>query len=111
MRCIYALIFALCAAGLPAAAQQRVVVVPAEAGVVIPPRGDSGPALIHAPRPRIGAPGRAPVRPMLESGGEPLGGMGLAAPALIALPLAIAAFMAGSVPGSSSGTSAPARTR
>ena len=41
----------------------------------------------------------------------PKGGMALAAPALIAIPLAVAALMASSVPGSGSATSAPARTR
>jgi hypothetical protein len=40
------------------------------------------------------------------------GGMGLAAPALIALPLAAAAALAaGSLPGGGGGTTAPARTR
>lgn len=98
-------------------AQQRVVVVPAGADVVIAPRGADGPPLIRAPRPRIPAPGRpggVPMtRPMLEAGGGGLGGAGLAAPGLLALPLlAAAGFLAGSsVPGSSSSTSAPARTR
>ena len=110
MRCMHAFFIALLALAFPAMAQQRVVVVPAGAEVVIPPRGAAGPAVVHAPRPRIAAPGRAPTRPMLESGGD-LGGIGLAAPALIALPIAIAAIVAGSVPGSSSSTSAPARTR
>ena len=100
-----------------AMAQQRVVVVPAGADVVIAPRGAEAPPLISAPRPRIAPPGQpagAPAaRPMLESGGGALGGTGLAAPGLIALPLlAAAGFLVGSsVPGSSSGTSAPARTR
>jgi len=115
MRCIPFAALALCLVALPAAAQQRVVVVPAESGVVIPPRGASGPALVNAPRPRIPRPGSAVpmTRPTLETGGGALGGLGLAAPALIAIPLLAAAYLAGSVPGgsSSSSTSAPARTR
>ncbi len=101
----------------PAMAQQRVVVVPAGTEVVIPPRGAEGPPLIRAPRPRIAGPGQsggAPMtRPMLETGGGALGGTGLAAPALLAVPLlAAAGFLVGaSVPGTSSATSAPARTR
>lgn len=52
------------------------------------------------------------TRPMLETSGGGQEGLGLAAPALIALPLIAAAYLVGSsVPGSSSGTSAPARTR
>mgnify|MGYP003394508919 CR=1 FL=1 len=114
MRCILAVLLACLVAGNPALAQQRVVVVPAGADIVIPPRGADGPPLIRAPRPRIEAPGQpGGARPMLESGGGSLGGTGLAAPGLLALPLlAAAGFLAGSsVPGSSSGTSAPARTR
>lgn len=112
MRCFLLSTFALITFAFPAAAQQRVV-VPAGAEIVIPPRGADGPALVRAPRPRIPPPGRnaSGPRPMLESGGESLGGIGLAAPVLVALPLAIAAFAAASVPGSSSSTSAPARTR
>jgi hypothetical protein len=110
-------VFAVSLVAAPAMAQQRVVVVPAGADVVIAPRGAEAPPLVRAPRPRIAPPGQAggvPVgRPMLESGGGALGGTGLAAPGLIALPLlAAAGFLAGSsVPGSSSSTSAPARTR
>lgn len=110
MRCIAVTLLALVMAA-PAGAQQRVVVVPAGAEVVVPARGTAGPRLVNAPRPRIPARG-AGTRPMLESGGS-LGGSGLATPALIALPIAaIAAAAAASVPGSGgSSTSAPARTR
>lgn len=100
----------------PVMAQQRVVVVPAGADVVIPPRGVDGPPLVRAPRPRIPGPGQSAgqpmARPMLEAGGSGAG-LGLAAPALIALPLLAAAYLAGTVPGNSgsSSTSAPARTR
>ncbi|UPY37654.1 hypothetical protein [Sediminicoccus sp. KRV36] len=110
MRCIPLIAFALSAVTAPAAAQQRVVVVPAGAEIVIPPRGAEGPSLVRAPRPRIPGPGQPMTRPMLETSGA-AGGLGLAAPALIALPLIAAAYLAGSVPGSSSSTSAPARTR
>ncbi|MBS7790224.1 hypothetical protein KTR66_09465 [Roseococcus sp. SDR] len=109
---------ALVALAAPAMAQQRVVVVPAGVDVVIPPRGAEGPALVRAPRPRLPPPGQpasgqAMTRPMLEAGGGSAAGLGLAAPALVALPLIAAAVLAGTVPGnsSSSGTSAPARTR
>lgn len=101
----------------PVMAQQRVVVVPAGADVVIPPRGVDGPPLVRAPRPRIPAPGQSAgqpmTRPMLEAGGGSGAPLGLAAPSLIALPLIAAAYLAGAVPGNSgsSSTSAPARTR
>jgi hypothetical protein len=117
MRCMLAFVIAALLLATPAMAQQRVVVVPAGADVVIAPRGAESPPVIRAPRPRIAPPGQAgaaPVaRPMLEAGGGALGGTGLAAPGLLALPLiAAAGFLVGSsVPGSSSGTSAPARTR
>lgn len=117
MRCILPLLLLAGFMASPAMAQQRVVVVPAGADVVIPPRGAEGPPLVRAPRPRIAGPGQASgvpmTRPMLEAGGGALGGTGLAAPALLAVPLlAAAGFLVGnSVPGSSSSTSAPARTR
>lgn len=117
MRCMLPSIFAALLLAAPAMAQQRVVVVPAGADVVIAPRGAEAPPMVRAPRPRLSAPGQAGslpmTRPMLEAGGGALGGTGLAAPGLIVLPLlAAAGFLAGSsVPGSSSGTSAPARTR
>ena len=102
---------------MPASAQQRVVVVPAGADVAVPARGAAAPALVRAPRPRLGR-GRGASRggPELAGGGEMLSGgaTGLAVPALIGLPLAAAAaaFVASSsVPGAGSGTSAPARTR
>lgn len=121
MRCILTFGLALCVA-TPALAQQRVVVVPAGAEIVIPPRGVEGPALVRAPRPRIPGPGQPMTRPMLETsggggggggGGAGAAGLGLAAPAIIGIPLiaAAAAALAGSVPGGGSSTSAPARTR
>jgi hypothetical protein len=112
----FAVIACLALAG-PAMAQQRVVVVPAGADVIIPPRGVDGPPLVRAPRPRIPPPGQSAgqpmARPMLEAGGGSAAGLGLAAPGLIVLPLLAAAYLAGTVPGnsSSSSTSAPARTR
>lgn len=113
MRCVVITLFAFVASQLvpgPALAQQRVVVVPAGVDVVVPARGAAGPRMVNAPRPRI--PSRNASRPMLESGSS-LGGSGLAAPALIALPLAAIAAVAAGVPGSGGGssTSAPARTR
>ncbi|MDB5415886.1 MAG: hypothetical protein JWR10_4221 [Rubritepida sp.] len=113
MRCIYPILFTLLIAASPVAAQQRVVVVPADADVVVPARGAAGPRLVNAPRPRIPGTRRAGERPMIESGGGSAFS-GLVIPALIALPLAAAAFAAASVPGAGGGgssTSAPARTR
>lgn len=110
------LLLALLVAALPAAAQQRVVVVPETAGVVVPPRGEPAPRLVNAPRPRIAAPrsqgGTAVARPVIDPGTASLGGAsGLAVPALILIPLAAAAYAATALPGSGSSTSAPARTR
>jgi hypothetical protein len=120
MRCIALTLLAFVAAGPaavgPAWAQQRVVVVPAGAEVVVPARGAPGPRLVNAPRPRIPSRNGAAMsnpgaRPMLESGSS-LGGSGLAVPALIALPIAAIAAAAASMPGGGNGsTSAPARTR
>jgi hypothetical protein len=123
MRCIVLTLLAFVAAGpvvvgsvvvSPASAQQRVVIVPADAEVVVPARGAVGPRLVNAPRPRIPLRNAAPnpgARPMLESGSS-LGGSGLAVPALIALPIAAIAAAAAAIPGGGNGsTSAPARTR
>lgn len=115
MRCIVLTLLALVMAGpfaVSARAQQRVVVVPVGAEVVVPPRGAPGPRLVSAPRPRIPSRGGTGARPMLESGSS-LGGSGLAVPALIALPIAAAAAVAAAnIPGSGgSSTTAPARTR
>lgn len=121
MRCIAATLFALPLLAAPAVAQ-TVVVVPSGSEVVIPPRGAApAPRPIEArPRPNLARPqpsqpvaGRANGGQAVELSGTSLGGgMGLAAPALIALPLAAAAaFAAGSLPGGGGGTTAPARTR
>jgi hypothetical protein len=98
---------------LPALAQQRVVVIPAGVEVALPSR-EAGPVAARGeritsrnrPAPRR----RAPER---DSGMALAGGMGLAGPALIGLPLlAAAAVVAGNgLPGGGGGTSAPARTR
>ena len=61
-----------------------------------------------------GATAGAPMAaaPEILSGAPLTGGMGLAAPALLALPLAaLGALAAGNLPGGGSGTTAPARTR
>jgi hypothetical protein len=112
MRCISAALIASLAFAAPAMAQQRVV-VPAGAEVVIAPRGTEGPALVRAPRPRIGGPGSQ--TPRYGGGGDDLAGLSVLAPALLGIPLialaTIAARSTNTVPGVSSGTSAPARTR
>ena len=117
MRCMA---LALLAAGLsagpvpPAAAQQRVVVVPAGVGVVVPERGAIGSAPVRLARPNT-ARRRAPPP---EPGFGPA--MGLAVPALAAIPfIAAAAAIAsggggggGGVPGAGGpSNAAPARTR
>jgi hypothetical protein len=107
MRCI---LFALIALGLclgAAQAQMRVVVVPSGQDVVVPARGA---AATH----RLAARPRPAIRPDMArlGGGATLGGgTGLAVPMLAMLPLAAAAALAATLPGSGSGTSSPARTR
>ena len=115
MRCVPLALIAAFAVVSPVMAQQRVV-VPAGAEIVIPPRGVEGPALVRAPRPRIGGPGTRP--PQSSGGGDDLAGLSVLAPALLAVPLIALAAMAGggtntitTIPGVASGTSAPARTR
>ena len=112
MRCAALAFTAAFAFASPVMAQQRVV-VPAGAEIVIPPRGAEGPALVRAPRPRIGGPGTRP--PQSSGGGDDLAGLSVLAPALLAVPLIARAAMAGvgtsTIPGVASGTSAPARTR
>lgn len=113
MRCMKPHLLVLVVATLavtaqPAVAQQRVVVVPEAAGVVVPPRGEPSPRLVNAPRPRIGPPRSGVARQTIDPG---IGAMGLAVPALVLLPLAVAAYTATALPGSGSSTSAPARTR
>ncbi|WP_424814749.1 hypothetical protein [Roseococcus sp. YIM B11640] len=115
------LTLAVALAGLPALspaawAQQRVVVVPAGSEVVIPSRGAVPQGLAsESRRPRLPRPPSRGSRQLIDSADEgALGGTGLAAPALLALPLAAAAALlaANATPGSgSSTTSAPARTR
>lgn len=104
---------------LPAAAQPALVIPPGSE-VVVPPRGA---AVVSRPRPVLPPAGGArqaqptvaattPAAPEVLSGAPLTGGMGLAAPALLALPLAaLGALAAGSLPGGGSGTTAPARTR
>lgn len=115
MRCIFLLLLTL---PVSAWAQPALVVPPGEA-VVIAPRGA---AVLPRPRPVLppaSAPRSIAEAPAIPPGqtqsltGAPLGGgMGLAAPALLALPLAaLGALAAGGLPGSGSGTTAPARTR
>ncbi|MCR0984706.1 hypothetical protein [Roseomonas populi] len=98
----------------PAARAQgeiRSVVVPAEGAVVIPPRGTprlaARPASAGAGVP-ISPGGTATRSPVLL----PDTGTGLAAPILgFALPAIAGALLGGTIAGSKSGSSAPARTR
>jgi hypothetical protein len=98
---------------------QPALVVPAGDGVVIAPRGAAVVPRLRPVLPPVGgartAAGATATPPAQAATiiGEPLsGGLGLAAPALLALPLAaLGALAAGGLPGSGSGTTAPARTR
>lgn len=96
------------AAGLQiggAAAQSRVVVVPAGDQVVVPPRGGALPVAVQRRAPR----NRRPAPPLEAA--EPLGGRDLTLPLLSLLPLAAAVALSATLPGGGGGTSSPARTR
>lgn len=112
MRCI---LFALIALGLclgAAIAQTRVVVVPAGQDVVVPARGAGVTRRMPAvPRPTGRPDAGRPDGGRLGGGTRLGGGSGLAVPMLAILPLAAAAALAATLPGSGSGTSSPARTR
>jgi len=98
---------ALLALAQPAMAQGqlRSVVVPAEGGVVIPPR--SAPRLAARP-----AGTGAPVPPQAGPVILPDTGTGLAAPMVgLILPAIAGALLGGTIAGSRGGTSGPARTR
>ncbi|MBS7809976.1 hypothetical protein [Roseococcus pinisoli] len=96
----------------PALAQERLV-IPAGSGVVVPARGAASPRVVNAPRPTIPLRSAGTARPIAEGSGSL--GSGLAAPALIALPIAALAAAVATMPGSGGGnaspTTAPARTR
>lgn len=99
--------------GLPgmAAAQLATIVVPAEASVVVPPRGAAAQAR-PAPRLDLPAPPRLarlpppPPAPVQGPGGELSPGMA----ALAVVPLAAAVALAAGLPGGG-GASGPVRTR
>lgn len=117
MRCILSTLIALGLCLSPAQAQMRVVVVPAGQDVVVPARGAGVTRRMPAVprptgRPDAGRPdaGR-PDGGRLGGGTRLRGGSGLAVPMLAILPLAAAAALAATLPGSGSGTSSPARTR
>ena len=124
MRCIAVILIALSA--LPAQAQQRVVVVPADAAVAIPARGAAAPPMVAASRPRLTRNGREGGRVARAQSGGDVTVQNLAVPALIGLPLLAAAGAAtaaavanggagggagGTTPATASTTSAPVRTR
>ncbi|MDO9711273.1 hypothetical protein [Paracraurococcus lichenis] len=95
---------ALLSLPVPAGAQQRVLVVPAEAGVAVPPRG----------APLVARPAPAPrPRPARLSGPAPEPAATVP-PAVALLPLAAAAALAATLSGGGgggAGLSAPVRTR
>ena len=90
----------------------RVVVVPAGQDVVVPARGAGVTRRMPAvPRPTGRPDAGRPDVGRLGGGTRLRGGSGLAVPMLAILPLAAAAALAATLPGSGSGTSSPARTR
>jgi hypothetical protein len=90
----------------------RVVVVPAGQDVVVPARGAGVTRRMPAvPRPTGRPDAGRPDGGRLGGGTRLRGGSGLAVPMLAILPLAAAAALAATLPGSGSGTSSPARTR
>jgi len=107
MRCIVLVLIALGLCVGAAKAQMRVVVVPAGQEVVVPARGA---AVTRRPAVRLRPAGR-PDMGRLAGGTTLGGGSGLAVPMLALLPLAAAAALAASLPGSGGGTASPARTR
>ncbi|MFC7610069.1 hypothetical protein [Teichococcus aestuarii] len=106
-----ALLPALLAAATPASAQLRSLSVPAEAGVVVPPRGQPMPRLVAPPA----VPSATLAPPEEESPAPvqlPAGGQGLAAPLMgAALPMAAAALLGAGLGGGGQSGGAPARTR
>ena len=112
MRCILSALIALGLCLSPAQAQMRVVVVPAGQDVVVPARGAGVTRRMPAvPRPTGRPDAGRPDGGRLGGGTRLRGGSGLAVPMLAILPLAAAAALAATLPGSGSGTSSPARTR
>ena len=112
MRCILSTLIALGLCLSPAQAQMRVVVVPAGQDVVVPARGAGVTRRMPAvPRPTGRPDAGRPDGGRLGGGTRLRGGSGLAVPMLAILPLAAAAALAATLPGSGSGTSSPARTR
>ncbi|PHK93610.1 hypothetical protein CR162_17680 [Pseudoroseomonas rhizosphaerae] len=92
----------------PAAAQLRSLAVPAEAGVVVPPRGQPMPRLVAPPAMPAALPAEEPPAPVQL----PPGGQGLAAPLMgAALPMAAAALLGVGLGGGGQSGGAPARTR
>jgi hypothetical protein len=107
MRCIILVSIALGLCMGAAKAQMRVVVVPAGQEVVVPARGAAVTGRL-TPRPR---PALRRDTGRLAGGTTLGGGSGLAVPMLALLPLAAAAALAATLPGSGGGTASPARTR
>ena len=82
----------------------RSVVVPADATIVVAPRG--APVVAPVPGPVLAFPSPAPAPPPV-----PTAGSGLAALAPALLPLAAAVLLGATAPGSSGVAAAPASTR
>jgi hypothetical protein len=99
----------LCLVGLgllpwPAAAQLRSVAVPAEAGVIVAPRGQASPRMAAAPR---SLPVGEAAAPLVLSAGS-----GLAAPLIgVLLPTLAGALLGTTLAGGGGGGSGPVRTR
>jgi hypothetical protein len=110
----FALIVAAFLLAAPALAQPlRSIVVPGDATVAIPPRGQAWPAPAPAPAP-AGIVQGLPVMPAAPPpAAAPLAAMplGLAAIPGLIVPLVAGALLGGSLAGGGSGGSAPAATR
>jgi hypothetical protein len=109
---LLALILGL-APGLVQAQALRSMTVPADATVVIAPRGQTPPPALPRLPPAVSAPAAAPVALAPSAVPLAIGGstMGLGAGVGLLLPLAAAALFGAGLPGSGGGTSAPSNTR
>ena len=109
MRCALLILLACLTTPVPVLAQAlRSLVVPGDSAVAIAPRGQP------APPPRIVTPAPSPPPPPLAAAplaATGLGAVPLAPAAGLLLPLAAAALLSGTLPGSGGSTGAPATTR
>ena len=110
-----AVVVALLAFPAGAGAQTRALVVPADAAVVVPPRGSAALPRPAALRPVAQRPRLPPMTPARQEGGLDLGGAGSIAgallPAIAAAALTAVLSNGGSGGSGGQGVSGPVRTR